>query len=562
MSSTNTNSAAHWCKAVIEEVVPKTTQSLVYPPPPKPPSTTPTNASATNPTLASSSTTTSTNAYASWTNAVNGNTPTTASSTPAVSNPYAAYMNISPAYLQYYQQFYLGANVGSGNTAATTTSVAAATASATTAAAATAPSAIPAPPVPPARAAPPAPPVPPNFNYAAATTSTTPTATANLNYKAAVTGASAYPMMQSANPMAGQWNNGYYMPMTGATQYQYSGINIAQAIPAATGANIAATLGYPTMPKKPNPSRFTNGPTEDTSAAATAAPNSRPQPAALKSYINRCLSMCKTDADRAFIGDALAKLVDKVSKEGRLYIHKWDLEPIPSLPSDAHNLTIQTNINNSDVNLAALDSTGSENKKRKSRWTDGPIEPQQQVTFTQPPSSKKQKVLSGTDEIVTLEELKLRQQRASRFQAASTDDFIALESTSIISAKNLVQNGKKGKKANKIINVQSQPQSTSVGATLSEAEIASLKIVGTCTKLEKEYLRLTSPPVPEAVRPEHILKKALAHFFKKWESDDIDYINMCSQMKSIRQDLTVQHIQNGELYYTLQYAFFAKYLRW
>jgi hypothetical protein len=31
----------------------------------------------------------------------------------------------------------------------------------------------------------------------------------------------------------------------------------------------------------------------------------------------------------------------------------------------------------------------------------------------------------------------------------------------------------------------------------------------------------------------------------KWGSDEVEYIYMCSQFKSIRQDLTVQHIQNG-----------------
>ena len=76
-------------------------------------------------------------------------------------------------------------------------------------------------------------------------------------------------------------------------------------------------------------------------------------------------------------------------------------------------------------------------------------------------------------------------------------------------------------------------------------DFESLKVVGTCQKLEKDYFRLTSAPPPNTVRPENILRQALELVKGKWERDEVEYIYMCSQFKSIRQDLTVQHIQNG-----------------
>ena len=76
-------------------------------------------------------------------------------------------------------------------------------------------------------------------------------------------------------------------------------------------------------------------------------------------------------------------------------------------------------------------------------------------------------------------------------------------------------------------------------------DFESLKVVGTCQKLEKDYFRLTSAPPPNTVRPENILRQALVLIKGKWERDEVEYIYMCSQFKSIRQDLTVQHIQNG-----------------
>ncbi|KAG9802254.1 hypothetical protein KCU68_g22711, partial [Aureobasidium melanogenum] len=67
--------------------------------------------------------------------------------------------------------------------------------------------------------------------------------------------------------------------------------------------------------------------------------------------------------------------------------------------------------------------------------------------------------------------------------------------------------------------------------------------VGTSQQLEKNYFRLTAPPKPETVRPLHILKQTLDLLIRKWK-DEHNYGYICDQFKSLRQDLTVQHIKN------------------
>ena len=70
------------------------------------------------------------------------------------------------------------------------------------------------------------------------------------------------------------------------------------------------------------------------------------------------------------------------------------------------------------------------------------------------------------------------------------------------------------------------------------------RLVGINTDLEKDYYRLTSDPKPELVRPQDVLEKSLVLVTQKWATER-RYNYVKSQLKSIRQDLVVQHIKNS-----------------
>ena len=69
-------------------------------------------------------------------------------------------------------------------------------------------------------------------------------------------------------------------------------------------------------------------------------------------------------------------------------------------------------------------------------------------------------------------------------------------------------------------------------------------IVGRSENLEKRYLRLTAAPNPDTVRPLPVLEKTLTLLKRKWK-EERNYSYVCDQFKSLRQDLTVQHIRTN-----------------
>ena len=81
----------------------------------------------------------------------------------------------------------------------------------------------------------------------------------------------------------------------------------------------------------------------------------------------------------------------------------------------------------------------------------------------------------------------------------------------------------------------------SEAAEPADCTLLRLRGLGTCQNLEKPYLRLTAPPHASTVRPPAVLARSLALVKARWKAAP-NYLWACEQLKSIRQDLTVQHV--------------------
>jgi len=82
-----------------------------------------------------------------------------------------------------------------------------------------------------------------------------------------------------------------------------------------------------------------------------------------------------------------------------------------------------------------------------------------------------------------------------------------------------------------------------LSSLLQQSETA---VVGFCTDIEKDFYRLTSVADPSTVRPKNILQISLARLLEKRKKRECPYVPyICSQLKAIRQDLTIQHIKDA-----------------
>ncbi|KAF2999788.1 hypothetical protein E8E13_005856 [Curvularia kusanoi] len=276
---------------------------------------------------------------------------------------------------------------------------------------------------------------------------------------------------------------------------------------------------------------------QQTSAnSAAAKPKKVDWPPAVRDYVRRAF-----DPASAIAGVSSQEMQAKLKETISYYAERnmqdainWATYPLPQqlIQDEQRKAALLSPAHNGFTNgLSSLHLHGADPqantspstlKKRKSQDSDELAQQSQatlppwrrtnlesRMTFAEGPNEKRQKKTAASDASSKLDQAELEKRR-QRFNL-----------------------GKPG--TNK---------SSSWGASANEDEMPTGPVVGTNMALEKSYFRLTAPPKPETVRPLHVLEKTLAMLTKKWRAEK-NYNYICNQFKSLRQDLTVQHIKNA-----------------
>ncbi|KAL5473074.1 hypothetical protein EMCRGX_G027515 [Ephydatia muelleri] len=253
-------------------------------------------------------------------------------------------------------------------------------------------------------------------------------------------------------------------------------------------------------------------------------------PPALKSYIHRAFAACNTTADRDKVEQFLRVELNTIFAEGKQWQINWNSYPLPS-----------------DSNFST--------RGQKSRWDtpspsseDPKMSSQQQHSVLEEVEEEEEEKGEEANRIMQGKEVfkkfKKKKGKNNRLFISTEPDlrFAAEEDQQKINlrAQRFAAGDKKFKAK---LSIDQLIKSTII-SNGTDSDLLEFTTEGTSEALEKQYLRLTSAPDPSTVRPERVLKSSLAHVLKKGEALK-DYKYICEQLKSIRQDLTVQGIRNG-----------------
>ncbi|QHN79335.1 uncharacterized protein DS421_19g669180 [Arachis hypogaea] len=358
------------------------------------------------------------------------------------------------------------------------------------------------------------------------------------------------------------------------------------------------------MPMQTAPSLDTKRPPEKVASNDAANSILKPGmfPKSLRGYCERALARCKDEKQMAACQAVMKEMITKATADGTLYARNWDMEPLFPMP-DADNANKDGSP--SSTNDSSLPKYKRSPRRTKSRWEplpeDKPVDnpvlvSNETIKYSSwLPNQKDRKVVAENNENKEdgLRNTKFspffqrtsnktpqrafKKQRladASENGDASSDSDKEQRLTQYYSAAMAFRDSPEERKrrenrskrfdlgqghrsennhfrkrnagAGNLYNrrasaiVLSKAFEDGVSKAVEDIDWDALTVKGTCQEIEKRYLRLTSAPDPATVRPEEVLEKALLMV----QNSQKNYLYKCDQLKSIRQDLTVQRIRN------------------
>lgn len=259
---------------------------------------------------------------------------------------------------------------------------------------------------------------------------------------------------------------------------------------------------------------------------AAEAPRPRIEfPPAVRLYVQRCFDPNNQVASVSHteLQEKLRQVITDAAENNKLHVLDWDRVPLPQVLIQNERNKILANPNVSNWGMPGQPSPIDASRKRKSN----DFSQQQQFGADSPPW-KKANNNNRFEERVT--------HPTTQKKSRMTLDDSSKSKANLEMRRKRFEGAGAGYGTSGTSSPLDSPSSRSVDQDQGP-------VVGRCQTLEKNYFRLTSAPNPDTVRPLPVLQKALDLLKKKWKQEG-NYTYICDQFKSLRQDLTVQHIRN------------------
>ncbi|XP_032520308.2 leukocyte receptor cluster member 8 [Danaus plexippus] len=302
-------------------------------------------------------------------------------------------------------------------------------------------------------------------------------------------------------------------------------------------------------------------------------------PESLERYIKRCYEKCKTAFDRDQIDICLKGRITAAANKDEIWTRNWDEEPIPSVHSERNNLSVKpvrgtlslyqkceavSELNKNKPasgpkGFNAHKSSPQRRHKLHSKSRSKSRSPPRKRYSTSSASSddiEERKIAKNKNRQKVKDRLSLDQKKPNKYQKNAKKKQINQFTVEEVhgNAEKLQKRAQRfghscvptiasaiqahGKR------VEPSPKRPIINDTEGDYELNNMHIVGTCTDIEKSFLRLTKAPEACEVRPVAVLRNSLRNVKDRWIIKQ-DYRYACDQLKSIRQDLTVQGVRDG-----------------